>query len=72
MAVCEVGGVLMMLMGCMGLVFGKVLGGVWWSFLNLLHSRWGDGSKIRFGHDVWCGDQTLKVAFPKLFSITHF
>jgi len=56
----------------MGLVFGKVLGGVWWSFLNLLHSRWGDGSKIRFWHDVWCGDQTLKVAFPKLFSITHF
>ena len=23
----------------------------------------GDGSKIRFWHDVWCGDQTLKEGF---------
>jgi len=25
----------------------------------------GDGSKIRFWHDVWCGEQTLKIAIPK-------
>lgn len=30
-----------------------------------------DGSKIRLWHDVWCGDQALKIAFPNLFSIAH-
>jgi hypothetical protein len=27
----------------------------------------GDSSKIRFWHDLWCGDMTLKDAFPVLF-----
>jgi hypothetical protein len=26
----------------------------------------GDGSKIIFWHDVWCGDQALKISFSKL------
>jgi hypothetical protein len=30
-----------------------------------------DGSKIRFRHDVRCGDHTLKAAFPLLFSIGY-
>jgi hypothetical protein len=29
----------------------------------------GDGSKIRFWHNVWCRDQPLKEAFSKLFCI---
>jgi hypothetical protein len=29
----------------------------------------GDGSRIRFWHDVYCGDQTFKEAFPVWFSI---
>ena len=29
-----------------------------------------DGSKIRFWQHVWCGDQTLKVAFPNFFNIS--
>jgi hypothetical protein len=32
----------------------------------------GDGSKIRFWHDAWCGDQSLTEAFVKLFSIAHY
>jgi hypothetical protein len=31
-----------------------------------------DASKIRFWHDLWCGDQTLKVAFSELFNIVCF
>jgi hypothetical protein len=29
----------------------------------------GDGTKISFWHDMWCGDMALKVAFPALFDI---
>jgi hypothetical protein len=32
----------------------------------------GDGLKIWFRNDVWCGDQTLKEAFPVIYSIVHF
>jgi hypothetical protein len=30
-----------------------------------------DGSKIRFWHDMWCGDKALKAAFPDLFKLAH-
>jgi hypothetical protein len=29
----------------------------------------GDGSKVRFWHDLWFWDTTLKEAFPNLFGI---
>jgi hypothetical protein len=29
----------------------------------------GDGPKVLFWHDVWCGEQPLKNLFPKLFTI---
>ena len=31
----------------------------------------GDGIKVKFWHNVWCGDCPLKLAFPELFSISH-
>jgi hypothetical protein len=31
----------------------------------------GGGSKIRFWHDVCCGDQTLTVAFSEIFNIAR-
>ena len=27
----------------------------------------GDGTRVRFWHDDWCGDNPLSVCFPKLF-----
>jgi hypothetical protein len=30
-----------------------------------------DRSKIRFLHDLWCGDHILKASFPELFSIAY-
>jgi hypothetical protein len=38
-------------------------------FLRFIKYEVGDGSKIRLWHDVWCGDQPLKEAFSRLFSI---
>jgi hypothetical protein len=29
----------------------------------------GDGSRVLFWHDVWCGELPLKILFPALFSI---
>jgi hypothetical protein len=39
---------------------------------NLCHTKFevGDGSKIRFWHDWWCGDVALLEAFSNLFGIT--
>jgi hypothetical protein len=31
----------------------------------------GGGSKVRFSHDLCCGDMTLKEAFPVLFGIAR-
>jgi hypothetical protein len=41
---------------------------VFWS-----HCRFdpGEGSRIRFWEDIWCGDQALKDAFPVLYSIAN-
>jgi hypothetical protein len=31
----------------------------------------GDGSKIKFWHDLWCRDQSLKARFSNLFNIAR-
>lgn len=31
----------------------------------------GDGSNVRFWHNLWCGYLALKEAFPDLFGITY-
>jgi hypothetical protein len=31
----------------------------------------GDGSKVIFWHDVWCGDSPLNVSYPDLLSIAQ-
>jgi hypothetical protein len=38
------------------------------------HTRFmvGDGSKVKFGDDVWCRDQAFKIAFSYFYIITHF
>jgi hypothetical protein len=35
----------------------------------LLEHVVGDGTRISFWRDLWCGDSVLKVAFPVLFGI---
>jgi hypothetical protein len=31
----------------------------------------GDGRKVKFWHDCWCGDIALKEAFPELFVVSR-
>jgi hypothetical protein len=43
----------------------------WGEFSSHIRFEVGDGSNIRFLHDVWCGDQALEVAFLNLFSLAR-
>ena len=42
----------------------------WWKgFNNRVGFRVGNGRRVRFWQERWCGEEQLAVAFPKLFSI---
>ena len=43
----------------------------WALFAQNVRFEVGIGSKIRFWHDTWCGNQPLKQAFPSLFRIAR-
>jgi hypothetical protein len=38
----------------------------WQTFKSHIRFDPGEGSRIHFWDDVWCGDRPLKVAFPGL------
>ena len=39
----------------------------WASFPQFIQYEVGDGSRVKFWLDSWCGDKSLKEAFPMLF-----
>jgi hypothetical protein len=41
------------------------------SFSNFLSYKVGDGSRISFWHNVWCGIEPLKHSFSDLYSIVQ-
>ena len=43
----------------------------WPSFSKALSFEVGDGAKVHFSHDRWCGTLCLKEAFPEFFSISR-
>jgi hypothetical protein len=43
----------------------------WDVFSNHISHKLGDGSRIRFWHDTWCGDLPLKQQFPMLYLLTR-
>jgi len=57
--------------GAFGVGVWKNIRKGWDSFSRFTRSVMGDGSKISFWHDLWCGDTALKVAFPSLFGIAR-
>jgi hypothetical protein len=44
----------------------------WQNFRRFFKYDPGEGSKIHFWEDVWCGDRTLKEEFPGLYNIASF
>jgi hypothetical protein len=42
----------------------------WSSFVSFTRFKLGNGSKIRFWDDVWCGESALKEAFPVLYGLS--
>jgi hypothetical protein len=40
----------------------------WRDFSRFVRYELGNGYKVRFWHDLWCGEQPLKVSYPNLFS----
>jgi hypothetical protein len=43
----------------------------WDNVAKFLRFEVGDGSHIRFWHDLWCEDRLLKLCFPTLYTIPH-
>ncbi len=43
----------------------------WDGFLKHISYKVGDGSRIKFWHDIWCGDLPLRQKFPDLFHIAR-
>ncbi len=47
----------------------KTISKDWPSFKRFISFDVGDGSRVSFWHNVWCGDRTLKEMFPTLLVI---
>jgi len=58
-------------MGKYGVGVWKHIRQGWAKFSNFVSFEVGFGSKVRFGHDHWCGDRPLKLSYPALFSIAQ-
>ena len=39
----------------------------WSTFSRFLQFDVGNGPRVKFWHDVWCGDCPLRAGFPELF-----
>jgi hypothetical protein len=58
--------------GAHGVGLWKCINMGWQTFKSHIRFDPGDGSRIRFWEDFWCGDSPLKMAFPGLFNIARF
>jgi hypothetical protein len=43
----------------------------WGAFSNYISYKVGDGFRIHFWHDIWCGYSALKYSFPERFSLAR-
>jgi hypothetical protein len=52
-----------------GVSLWKYIRAGWESFAKHITFKMGDGSRIKFWKDSWCGDQPLQTRFPELFRL---
>ena len=52
-----------------GVGLWKAIWNGWKEFNNRVVFRVGNGRRVRFWNDRWCGEDPLAVAFPELFLI---
>ena len=57
--------------GPYGVSLWKFIRRGWDAFYHHCFFLLGDGQKVQFWHDCWCGDMALKRAFPELFVISR-
>ena len=43
----------------------------WESFSSKIYMQVGNGVRIRFWHDRWRGEESLRLTYPELFSIAR-
>uniref|UniRef100_A0A2N9GCJ9 Reverse transcriptase zinc-binding domain-containing protein n=1 Tax=Fagus sylvatica TaxID=28930 RepID=A0A2N9GCJ9_FAGSY len=55
--------------GSYGLSLWKYIRKGWEIFSNHLYMQVGNGVRIRFWHDRWCGEELLRLTFSELYSI---
>ena len=53
--------------GPYGVGLWKYISQVWSSFSSHILFDIGDGSRVKFWHDQWCGESSLAVRYPALF-----
>ncbi|KAG6729257.1 hypothetical protein I3842_01G018300 [Carya illinoinensis] len=57
--------------GAYGVGLWKYIRGGWEVFSRHTNFRLGDGTKIKFWHDTWCGNSALKDQFSALFRVAR-
>lgn len=44
----------------------------WGQFSKNIRFEAGEGSRIRFWHNLWCDDRVLKDVFSNVYSVTRY
>ncbi|KAG6707832.1 hypothetical protein I3842_06G052100 [Carya illinoinensis] len=57
--------------GSHGVGLWKNIRNGWETFMRHTHIVVGDGSRVRFWHDKWCGERCLKDNFPAIFELAR-
>ena len=57
--------------GSYGVSLWKTISSGWFTFSCYVQFQIGEGTRVKFWHDVWCGDNPLSTCFLDLFRISN-